>query len=536
MLWSFRGYRLLLLMGLLFFLTSGQAGGREPSFLLKVSLNGEGTVNSNPPGIKCTTGNRGTCQKTFREGTQVTLTAAPASGWQFTTWAGCDSVNGNQCTLTMSASKTCTATFNITWAKVYDWRGSGHPTSIQQTSDGGYIVAGWSGNFVVGSYDVWVLKLNGRGDVVWQKTYGGRYDDYSSSIQQTSDGGYIVAGYTNSFGAGYYDVWVLKLNGRGDVVWQKTYGGDGDDRAHSIQQTSDGGYIVAGYTDFWGAGRRLDFWVLKLNGRGDVVWQKTYGGEDDDEAYSIQQTSDGGYIVAGYTQAFGAGLDDFWVLKLDSSGHIQWQKTYGGEDDDEAYSIQQTSDGGYIVAGRTKSFGAGGMDFWVLKLDASGDVVWQKTYGGKEWDEASSIQQTSDGGYIVAGRTRSFGAGLDDFWVLKLNASGDVQWQKTYGAGGPDVRRSIQQTSDGGYIAAKTDESLDANWAVWVLKLDASGNVAHCTPYDLVQDSDAIPASTSVTPSPSSATPATPSPTITSTNVVGQDSCVTTVTHCTGSL
>jgi uncharacterized delta-60 repeat protein len=480
MLWSFRGYRLLLLMGLLFFLTSGQAGGREPSFLLKVTLNGEGTVTSNPPGIKCTTGNRGTCQKTFREGTQVTLTAAPASSWQFTTWAGCDSVNGNQCTLTMSASKTCTATFNITWAKVYDWRGSGHPTSIQQTSDGGYIVAGYNGSFGAGYYDVWVLKLNGRGDVVWQKIYGGRYDDYPSSIQQTSDGGYIVAGYNGSFGAGYYDVW-----------------------------------------------------VLKLNGRGDVVWQKTYGGEDDDEAFSIQQTSDGGYIVAGYTQAFGAGLDDFWVLKLDSSGHIQWQKTYGGENDDEARSIQQTSDGGYILAGRTRSFGAGLDDFWVLKLDASGDVVWQKTYGGKKWDEASSIQQTSDGGYIVAGRTRSFGAG-GDFWVLKLDASGNVQWQKTYGGEDDDEAFSIQQTSDGGYIVAGDTSSFGAGGDFWVLKLTPSGDVANCTPFNLAQNSNGISASTSVTPSASGTTPTTSLATMSNTNVAGQDSAATSATQCTG--
>jgi uncharacterized delta-60 repeat protein len=535
MLWSFRGYRLLLLMGLLFFLTSGQAGGREPSFLLKVTLNGEGTVTSNPPGIKCTTGNRGTCQKTFREGTQVTLTANPATGWRFDSWGGDPDCTDGQ--VTMNASKTCTANFvQITWAKTYGGAGYDYATSIQQTTDGGYIVAGRTRSFGAGLDDFWVLKLNASGNVQWQKTYGGTDWDEASSIQQTSDGGYIVAGYTDFWGAGRrLDFWVLKLNSRGDVVWQKTYGGRSEDRAFSIQQTSDGGYIVAGYTGSFGAGGG-DFWVLKLSGRGDVVWQKSYGEKREDSANSIRQTSDGGYIVAGYTGSFGAGLDDFWVLKLDASGDVVWQKTYGGESRDRARSIQQTSDGGYIVAGYTGSFGAGSYDSWVLKLDVSGDVVWQKTYGGKEWDEASSIQQTSDGGYITAGASGDFAAGTR-FWVVKLDATGDVQWQKTFGPATPDGPAPIQQTSDGGYIVANWNYFAGPEgWDAWVLKLDASGNVANCLPPALFRDSVGTSASTSVTPSPSSATPATPSPIITSTNVVGQDSCVTTVTHCTGSL
>jgi hypothetical protein len=207
----------------------------------------------------------------------------------------------------------------------------------------------------------------------WAKTYGGASDDRANSIQPTSDGGYIVAGWTISFGAGGADVWVLKLDGSGNVTWQKTYGGAGTDWATSIQQTSDGGYIVAGVTGSFGAGSG-DVWVLKLDGSGNVTWQKTYGGGSTDYAYSIQQTSDGGYIVAGLTDSFGAGSADVWVLKLDGSGNVTWQKTYGGGSTDYAYSIQQTSDGGYIVAGLTDSFGAGSYDFWVLKLDGSGEI------------------------------------------------------------------------------------------------------------------------------------------------------------------
>jgi uncharacterized delta-60 repeat protein len=190
---------------------------------------------------------------------------------------------------------------------------------------------------------------------------------------------------------------------------------------------------VAGWTFSFGAGGR-DFWVLKLNSDGIVAWQKTYGGADWDEACSIQRTSDGGYIVAGRTYSFGAGNYDFWVLKLNSDGTVSYQKTYGGANWDWANSIYQTSDGGYIVAGGTQSFGAGGEDSWVLKLNSDGTVSWQKTYGGSSADRAYSIQQTSDGGYIVAGFTASFGAGSGDFWVLKLNSDGTIPFNPASGA------------------------------------------------------------------------------------------------------
>jgi hypothetical protein len=227
------------------------------------------------------------------------------------------------------------------------------------------------------------LKLDGSGNVVWQKTYGGTGQDGASAIAPTSDGGYVVAGSTNSFGASD-DVWVLKLDGQGNVVWQKTYGGTSFDAASAIVPTSDGGYVVtAEAVSFWvsGAGAS-DVWVLKLDGSGNVVWQKAYGGTGIDAARAIAPTSDGGYVVAGVTSSFGAGDFDVWVLKLDGQGNVVWQKTYGGAGRDGASAIAPTSDGGYVVAGSTNSFGAGASDVWVLKLDGSGNVVWQKTYGG----------------------------------------------------------------------------------------------------------------------------------------------------------
>jgi hypothetical protein len=321
---------------------------------------------------------------------------------------------------------------------------------------------------------------------VWQKTYGGSNYDWAYSIQQTTDGGYIVAGYTKSFGAGEEDVYVIKLDGNGNIVWEKTYGGSINDEAHSIQQTSDGGYIVAGWTTSFGAGE-YDVYIIKIDKDGNKMWEKTFGRSDDDRAYSIQQTSDGGYIVGGGTNSFVAGgwYWDVYAIKLDANGSKEWEKTFGGSDDDWANSIQQTKDGGYIVAGGTYSFGAGGLDVYVIKLDASGDMKWYKTYGESNDDDAWSIQQTTDGGYIVAGWTNSLGTGSYDVYVIKLDANGNKLWEKTFGGSSDDAAFSIQQTKDGGYIIAGLTNSFGAGgWDVYIIKMDSEGNTG---PYPPIQ-------------------------------------------------
>ncbi len=218
------------------------------------------------------------------------------------------------------------------------------------------------------------------------KTYGGTDYDWASSVQQTSDGGYIVAGHTSSFGG----IFLIKTDANGNIQWAKTYGGTDWDEAYSVQQTSDGGYIVAGRTWSFGAGG-VDIFLIKTDANGNVIWAKTYGGTDEDGASSVQQTSDGGYIVAGYTASFGAGYDDIFLIKTDANGNVQWAKTYGGIIVDRAYSVQQTSDGGYIVAVWTNSFGAGGYDAFLVKTDASGNIQWAKTYGGTGDDWAYSV-------------------------------------------------------------------------------------------------------------------------------------------------
>jgi len=402
--------------------------------------------------------------------------------------------------------------------------------SVQQTSDGGYIVAGWTSSFGLGYYDIYILKLNQYGSPEWKKTYGGGQDDYAHSVQQTSDGGYIVAGATQSFGSGGMDIWVLKLNSSGVIQWQNVYGGVSDERAYSIQQTSDGGYIVGGYTSSYGAGD-ADFLLLKIDASGNIQWQRTYGGSTDDKAISIKQTSDGGYIVAGGTNSFGAGGYDFWILKVNISGDVQWQNTYGGGGYDYAYSIQQTSDGGYITAGYTNSFGAGSADFWVIKLDATGSIVWQKTYGGSNEDEAYSIIETYDGSYIryiVAGRTASFGAGSYDAWVLKLYDQGSIKWQKTYGGNFSDTAHFVSPATDGYIIAGRTSSFGAGGYDFWLSKMDTYGNVgAYCT---VITDTNISDSFTNITPSGTSVSANVSSLVLVSTGINGVNSgCISSI-------
>ena len=234
-------------------------------------------------------------------------------------------------------------------------------------------MAGATNSFGVGSYDILLIKADANGNIIWSKTYGGTNYEDAYFVQQTSDGGYIVAGVTNSFGAGGHDIFLIKTDASGNLQWAKTYGGTNYDYAYSVQQTSDGGYIVAGLTTSFGASG-YDIFLIKTDGNGNIIWAKTYMGIYEDGAYYVQQTSDGGYILTGYTSSFGAGDYGIFLIKTDANGNIIWTKTYGGTGDEQAYSVKQTSDGGYIVAGRTRSFGAGSWDVFLVKTDANGNI------------------------------------------------------------------------------------------------------------------------------------------------------------------
>jgi len=362
------------------------------------------------------------------------------------------------------------------WFKHYGGTIEDNAKSIQQTSDGGYVVAGNSYSYSYGGEDFAIYKLNSSGNKVWFKHYGGLIDDRANSIHQTSDGGYIVSGYTYSYTYGGSDFAIYKLNSSGNKVWFKHYGGGNGDAGQSIQQTSDGGYIVCGHTSSYTYGSS-DFAIYKLDSSGNKVWFKHYGGSLQDRAFSIQQTSDGGYVVAGYTDSYTYGNTDSAIYKLDSNGNKSWFKHYGGTDNDYGFSIHQTLDGGYVVTGYSNSYTYGGYDFTIYKLNSSGNKVWFKHYGGASNDYGCSIRQTSNGGYIVAGRTYSYSHGSTDFGIYKLNSSGNKTWFKHYGGTSYDEANSIQQTSGGGYIVAGYTSSYTygaKDFAIY--KLDSNGD------------------------------------------------------------
>ena len=432
----------------------------------------------------------------------------------------------------------------IEWRKSLGGTADDYANSIQQTNDGGYIFAGQSNSNngdVTGNHggsDYWIVKINSTGAIEWQKSLGGSGDDWANSIQQTTDGGYIFAGASMSNDGdvtgnhGLSDYWIVKLNSAGDIEWQKALGGKADDLAYSVQQTTDGGYIVVGSSysndgDVTGhhgdAGEEgfPDYWIVKLNSSGDIEWQKSLGGSDWDKAFSIQQTTDGGYIVAGasYSQdgdvTGNHGGSDYWIVKLYSEGNIEWQKSMGGTISDDARLIQQTIDGGYIVAGESYSNDGdvtgkhGGYDYWIVKLDSGGSIEWQKTLGGTSLDGAVSIQQSIDSSYIVSGWSGSNdndvtgNQGGYDYWIVKLDSGGSIEWQKTLGGIEDDFANSVQQTTDGGYIVAGSSYSNDGDvtghhgtnkyFDIWIVKL---------SPYNGIEEEQVNENSINIYPNP----------------------------------
>jgi hypothetical protein len=393
---------------------------------------------------------------------------------------------------------------------------------VIQTADTGYVVAGMvvSTNGDVtghhGGSDGWVVKLSKTGSIVWKKCYGGSGADVLSQVQQTADGGYILAGYTNSTdgdvsgGHGLYDFWITKTDAAGNITWSKCLGGTGRDVCNNIRQTADGGYIAVGWSnstdgDVTVNNGAWDFWIVKISATGALTWQKTYGSTGNDVANSVTQTTDGGYAVGGYNGANDGdvvgnhGGDDFWILKLDATGNLMWQKSAGGSGDDDPgddatpSSICQTADGGYILNGWSNSTDGevtgnhGMLDCWIVKLTASGTLDWQKSMGGTADDEAPCMQLTSDGGYIVASAVNSTDGDITgnhggwDYWITKLSPTGAIQWKKCLGGSLEDDASWIQQTMDGGYImtgwSVSNDSQVTGNHGrldYWVVKLDTS--------------------------------------------------------------
>jgi len=356
------------------------------------------------------------------------------------------------------------------WIKTFGGTGYDDGYSVQQTTDGGYIITGFTESFGAGGRDVWLIKTNSNGDMVWNRTFGGRGDDWGYSVQQTIDGGYIITGYTDdAYLSDECEVWLIRADSNGNKVWDKTFGSTERVEGYSVQQTTDGGYIIAGTTYSGG------IWLIKTDSNGEMMWNRTFttvgwGGQ------SVQQTTDGGYIIIGETWSSDTG-GEVWLIKTNDNGEMVWDRTFGGRGDDWGYSVQQTTDGGYIITGETWSFGGDVPNVWLIKTNGNGDEVWNKTYGGTKSDCGFSVRQTSDGGYIITGLTLSFGVG-GDVWLIKTDGNGNKVWDKTFGGTEADWGKSVQQTTDGGYIIAGYTLLFHASYYdVLLIKTDKNGDI-----------------------------------------------------------
>ena len=377
---------------------------------------------------------------------------------------------------------------------------------VKSTNDGGYIVMGYTQSMDEDitdkqneSFDFWVLKFDSENILQWSKTYGGTDDDRGNDIIQTADGGYAILGHSSSNdedvseNAGAQDYWISKLDNLGNISWQKSFGYSGADIGISLLQSNDGGYFITGVLDVTASGglgnTKLlnsrhaggDYWAIKLSTSGDIEWSKYYGGGFTDTPYDVIEASDGGYIMIGSSDSndvdisASKGSYDFWVVKISNTGAIIWEKSYGGSEIDEAHAITDSGDGNYVIAGDTRSsdqdvsINKGAADLWLLKINPSGDIIWEKTFGGSSFDVSRSIVKTQDNGFLISGSSRSadgdlsINQGQNDAWILKVDSNANFEWQKSIGGTEIDFTYDAAELNDQTIVAVGESSSSNGD-------------------------------------------------------------------------
>lgn len=376
--------------------------------------------------------------------------------------------------------------------------------SIESTSDGGYIVLGYTQSMDGDitdkqneSFDYWITKFNNEGVLQWSKTYGGTNDDRGSDIIQTSDGGYAILGYTQSIdedvsqNAGFQDYWIAKLNSQGEIEWENSYGFAGADNGSALIQTSDGGYMLVGVLDVTASGGQGnsarnsqrhaggDYWAVKIDASGNLQWSKYFGGSFSDSAYDVLETADGNYIIVGSSDSndvdisANKGTYDYWVVKINNTGTLLWEKSFGGDQIDEARGITDTNDGNYLIVGTTRSEdqdisnALGAADFWIIKISPSGELLSEKTVGGSSFDSGLQITKSKNGGFIACGSTRSSNGdittnnGQNDAWVFKVDENLNIEWSNTFGSSAIDVFYDVAELDNNHVVAVGESNTAD---------------------------------------------------------------------------
>ncbi|WP_420571545.1 hypothetical protein [Kordia sp.] len=403
----------------------------------------------------------------------------------------------------------------IDWLKTLGGTQEDTAQDITMTSDGGYAIVGYTKSIdgditdhTSEQNDYWVMRLDADGNVLWSKTYGGTADDRGEAIKTTTDGGFIVTGYSRSsdedvtINNGFYDQWIVKLDAVGNISWEKSFGYSGSDQAFDIIQTSDGGYFTTGFLDITASGGLGsvgrpgptnsdgiiakhgvgEYWCHKLDASGNITWSRYFGGTNNDRSYSTLETNDNNFIIAGSSESDdfditdSQGSYDFWVVKLSNTGDLIWQQSYGGSGIDIGYDIAKTNDGNYIVVGDTRSSDGdvsnlkGSADFWIIKInDTDGSLIWERTYGGTDFESARAITPLQDGGFAVVGSAKSNNVdvnsnyGQNDFWVVKITDTGNLTWEKNFGGSQLDIAYGIIETTDEKLVIAGNTQSEDGD-------------------------------------------------------------------------
>lgn len=391
------------------------------------------------------------------------------------------------------------------WVKNFGGSGEDTARSIVRTSDGGYAILGFSNSMdgelshkTTNVNDYWLLKLDEGGNVLWSRTYGGSKDDRGQSVVQTMDGGYAITGYAmssdgdGSNNEGFHDNWILKLDAQGNIEWEQSFGFSGHDHSYDLVQTADGGFFFVGFLDItaaegdgnYGKGATTrhgvgEFWGTKIDGAGNLQWRRYFGGTNNDRAHAVVQANDGGFVMTGFSESDDfdisntRGSYDFWVIKINAIGELLWERSLGGSGIEIAQDIAKTADNGYVLTGNTFSTdneisrNHGESDFWLVKINDNGELVWEITYGGSKFDAAESVSLSSDGGFIISGNSKSNdkdvteNAGENDLWILKTDADGNVVWQSSYGGLDLDFGFDAIETSEKDIIVVGEVKSID---------------------------------------------------------------------------
>lgn len=388
--------------------------------------------------------------------------------------------------------------YSLDWVQTFGGSGEETAQSVIPTNDGGFAVLGYT-NSIDGDLtgkslpvnDYWLLKFSALGDLQWSKTYGGSKDDRGQSVIQTTDGGYAVVGYAmsddgdGSLNQGFHDNWILRLDANGDILWEKSFGFSGHDHAYDIVQTSDGGLFFSGFLDVTSSGgegnsrKKItsyaqhgvgEFWGIKLDADGNLLWRRYFGGTNNDRSFGAVEANDGGLVMIGASESDDFDISnpngsyDVWVVKISAKGDLIWEKSFGGTGIDRAYDVVKTDEGAYVIVGETFSTDGdifknnGESDAWLIKVSDKGDLLWERTFGGSDFDAARGLATTSDGGFVIAGNSKSVegdlaeNSGENDIWLIKTDTNGNFQDQMVMGGEGLDFGFDILQDDLGNLI------------------------------------------------------------------------------------